>query len=153
MYRNMKRVSFFIVASLISIVAMAQGGGKNDRISSLRVAFITQRLQLSPEESQQFWPVYNQFTEKLQQIKSSVKPQKSLDDMSDADTEKMIFSQLDSEQRELDLRKEYYQKLRKVISVKKIARLFRAEQDFKAELVNRIKENRNERRQLRQGND
>ena len=126
---------------------------RNDRIAAQRIAFITQRLQLSPEESQQFWPIYNQYTDKVQQIRNFAKMEKPFDEMSDAETEKFLMNQIDKEQRELDLQKEYYQKLRKVISVKKLAKLYRAEQDFKGELLNRLKEIREERKQMRKGNN
>jgi ferritin len=126
---------------------------RNDRIAAQRIAFITQRLHLSPEESQQFWPIYNQYTDKIQQIRNSAKLEKTLDEMNDAETEKFLMNQIDKEQRELDLLKEYYQKLRKVISVKKLAYLYRAEQDFKGELLNRLKEMRDERKQMRKGNN
>ena len=91
----------------------------------------------------------NQYTEKLQQIRNSVKPEQSLDDMSDADTEKLIMAQMDKESRELDLRKEYYQKLKKVISVKKIAKLYKAERDFRGELLKQLQEVKQMRKDVR----
>lgn len=141
----MKKILIVCVSIVLSMSAFAQQG---KRVESMRIAFITQRLNLTPEESQQFWPVFNQFTEKMQQIKGG-KNEMPLDEMSDADTEKMILTEFDKESRELELKKEYYQKLKKVISVRKIAKLYRAERDFKNELVKYLKETRDERKQLK----
>lgn len=147
----MKKILFVLICltSVVGVFAQPQNGRVKERVEAQRVGFITQRLSLTPEESQAFWPVYNQYTEKLQQIRNSVKSEQSLDDMSDADTEKLIMAQMDKESRELDLRKEYYQKLKKVISVKKIAKLYKAERDFRGELLKQLQEVKQMRKDVR----
>lgn len=147
----MKKILFVLICltSAVGVFAQPQNGRVKERVEAQRVGFITQRLSLTPEESQAFWPVYNQYTEKLQQIRNSVKSEQSLDDMSDADTEKLIMAQMDKESRELDLRKEYYQKLKKVISVKKIAKLYKAERDFRGELLKQLQEVKQMRKDVR----
>ena len=118
----MKKI-FFALACLImvaNLLAQPMQNRMKERVEAQRIGFITQRVSLTPEESQQFWPIYNQYTDKMQQIRSSTKMEKTFDDMSDADVEKMLMSQMDKESRVLDLRKEYYQKFKKVISVKNL---------------------------------
>ncbi len=144
----MKRILFLLIC--ISLTVAATGQNAKNKLQAQRVAFITQRLNLTPEEAQQFWPVFNQYTEKLQQIRTAVKEEKTVDELSDTDTEKMILSEFDRESRELDLKKDLYQKLRKIISVKKIAKLHRAERDFKGMLIEKIQQNREKRNQMRQ---
>jgi hypothetical protein len=139
----MKKIIIVCLSIVLSVSAFAQQG---KRIEAMRIAFITQRLNLTSEEAQQFWPVFNQFSEKMQQIKGP-KSDTALEDMSDADAEKMILSEFDKEAKELELKKEYYQKLKKVLPVRKVAKLYRAERDFKNELVKYLKEAREERKQ------
>lgn len=151
----MKKI-FFAFACLImaaNLVAQPMQNRMKERVEAQRIGFITQRVNLTPEESQQFWPIYNEYTDKMRQIRSSNKGEKSFDDMSDADTEKMIMSQFDKESRVMDLRKEYYQKFKKVISVKKIAKLYKAEQDFKGEMLKQLQEMRQMRKNMRKGQD
>lgn len=143
----MKKITHIAFFLIVALCANAQPN--NDKIASHRVAFITQRLNLTPEEAQQFWPVFNQFSEKMQQIRQSAKPDKPLEDMTEADTEKLILADFDRDTRELELKKEYYQKLKKVIPIKKVAKLYRAERDFKAMLLERIQQNRENKKQLR----
>ncbi len=148
----MKKI-FFALACLImvaNLLAQPMQNRMKERVEAQRIGFITQRVSLTPEESQQFWPIYNQYTDKMQQIRSSTKMEKTFDDMSDADVEKMLMSQMDKESRVLDLRKEYYQKFKKVISVKKIAKLYIAEQDFKGEMLKQLQEMRQMRKNMRQ---
>ena len=143
----MKKLFFLILCTTFTISTFAQNKNK---LEAQRVAFITQRLNLTPEEAQQFWPIFNQYTEKLQQIRTSAKPEKTVDDMSEADAEKVILGEFDKDARELDLKKEYYQKLKKANSVKQIARLYKAERDFRSFLLEKIQQNRENRKQLRQ---
>jgi hypothetical protein len=139
---------------MISFSAFAQNMGEKvqDKIKIQRIAFMTQRLSLTETEAQQFWPIYNEYTLKLQQIRKQPKLEKPADELENADVEKMIIGQFDRQARELDLKKEYFQKLKTVISVKKIAKLYRAEKDFREELAQQLQELREikkERKRLR----
>ncbi len=148
----MKKIFFAFVCLFMVANVMAQQPIQNrlkERVEAQRIGFITQRVNLTPEESQQFWPIYNQYTDKMQQIRTSTKMDTSFDDMGDADIEKMIVSQMDKESRILDVRKEYYQKFKKIISVKKIAKLYKAEQDFKGEMLKQLQEMRQMKKNLR----
>ena len=138
----MKKILFITIclASVVNLSAQAKNGQIKERVEAQRIGFITQRLSLTPEESQQFWPIYNQYTEKIQQIRNSVKLEQAFDNMSEADAEKLIIAQMDKETRELDLRKEYYQKFKKVLSVQKIGKLYKAERDFRGELLRQLQE-------------
>jgi hypothetical protein len=148
----MKKILFLLIC-LTSVVGLFAQPNKNvrakERIAAQRVGFITQRLDLTPEESQQFWPIYNQYTEKLQEVRKAPKLEKPLDEMSDAETEKLIMSQMDRETKELELRKEYYQKFKTIISVKKIAKLYKAERDFRAELLKQLQEMKQMKKEAR----
>ncbi|MES2777639.1 MAG: hypothetical protein V4722_25905 [Bacteroidota bacterium] len=63
-----------IVALLIGIAPLlslhAQPEERNeDAIESLKIAFLTKQLELTPEEAQKFWPVYNQYTTELKKTR------------------------------------------------------------------------------------
>ena len=148
----MKQLFFvlFVFALSLNVSAQPNGNRLKNRVEAQRIGFITQRLSLTPEESQQFWPIYNQYTDKVKQIRNSVKMDKPIDELNDADAEKFILAQMDKETKELDLRKEYFQKFKTVISVKKIAKLYKAERDFRAEMLKQLQEVR-QMKQARKG--
>ena len=53
-----------ILVLLIGLSGYAQRDGRmNERIKAQKVAFITEKLSLTAEEAQQFWPIYNAFEE------------------------------------------------------------------------------------------
>jgi hypothetical protein len=141
-----KTVFLTIIWLLCSMAAFAQPG-KNmeqaeERIEAMRVAFITDKLRLTPEESQNFWPVYNQYQDELKGLRGKLRPKKEVFEMSDSEAENFIRDHLDMEQKELDLKRAYFERLRKVIPFRKIAMLGRLEQQFKEKLLQRIAERR-----------
>lgn len=143
----------FLIIFLLLIVsgldAQPRRGGNRDgsptreRIRAQRVAFITERLALTTEEAQRFWPVYNQFTDEWEQLKKQQNTlRKNAADklavISDADAAKMLEEELAIQQKMVDVQRKYQASLQKVISVKKVVMLYKAERDFKLELLKRL---------------
>jgi hypothetical protein len=121
----------------------APGMKRAEKIDALKAAFITKQLDLTPDEAEKFWPVYNQYQNEIQALNQSrmantnnAKP--DIDNMSDADVNKMIENELMYEQQQLDIRKKYVAQFEKVLSVKKVAKLFQAEKDFKLYLLHQM---------------
>jgi hypothetical protein len=108
------------------------------RVEARRAAFLSERLQLTPEEAQVFFPLFNEYMAKLKLIREQAKTEKQAEDLNDAEAEKAIAAQFDVETRIIDLKKEYYQKFKKVLSAKRIALLYEAQRKFKEELLNDV---------------
>ena len=92
----------------------SQGGNKRERIEALRVAFITQKLNLTPDESQKFWPVYNEYQDKLKSSRKEFKSQPTTF-ANDKEAQEYLGAELLLKQREFSLYKEYYEKIKKTI--------------------------------------
>lgn len=119
-------------------------------IKAQKTAFLTQRLDLSPEEAQKFWPVYNQFDKELEGVRNSMredhKDVKKDADLTEAEASAAIEKQLASRQKELDIRKKYVPEFKKAIGAVKTLRLAKAERDFRRELIKRVRQRIEERR-------
>ena len=59
----MKKYIFYLAFFLISTLSFGQET-EDEKIESLKTAFITEALSLTPEEAQAFWPIYNLFEDK-----------------------------------------------------------------------------------------
>lgn len=142
------RYSILVLILCVHFNLKAQRGGKmKDRIEPLKIAFITQKLNLTAEEAQKFWPVYNKFSDDLQKLRSSTKDKladelSELATMSDADAEKTLQEMVNFRINEAELIKKYAAEFKKVLPVKKVVMLYKAENDFKRELLKKLKENR-----------
>ncbi len=128
-----------LIVIIISSTVHAQGDPKaqnrRENLESVKIAFITKKLSLSPEEAQKFWPVYNQNQKELETLRSNHREQirksgDNIDEMSDGDVEKYIAKEMIFRQQELDLIKKHLESYKKVLPIKKVARLYRAEKEF-----------------------
>jgi hypothetical protein len=50
-----------MVGSISFANAQNGNGQRQEKIQALKIAFITQKLKLTPAEAEKFWPVYNQY--------------------------------------------------------------------------------------------
>ena len=116
-----------------------QNNGQNpgDRIESLRIAYISQQLNLTPQEAEKFWPVYNSYRNDLETLRKNFKG-------ADLTAEQ----QLDLEQKKLDLKKKYKPQFEVALGTEKMNQLYNLERKFQEKL----KEIREQRMQQRGAN-
>lgn len=145
------RYTIILIALLQPLFALSQESAESrkDKIESLRIAYITKELSLSTNEAQLFWPVYNQFQEELKIIRKNRKldimeAKINFDSMTDVEIAKMIDGDFQFQQLELDLRKKYVEEYKKVLPVRKVAKLLRAEHTFKIELLREFRNRQGE---------
>ncbi len=148
---KIKNYILILIATIFSFcrVSFAQDGELNgsvkEKLEAEKVAFITKKMDLTPAESQAFWPVYNQYRKELEATRQDKKDllhdtKKNYDNMTEAEIEKAISESFVMEQHELDLKKKYFLEFKKIISNRKIVKLYRAERQWTLLLVQRLKE-------------
>lgn len=134
----MKKI-FLLVAIALAGFLQANAQEGNEKIEAMKIAFITKRLQLTPEESQKFWPVYNQYEAEKKQIRQStigtVKDLKEDGDFTNAEAEQAITKYIEFKAKDLDLIKKYVAEFRKILPATKVAKLVTAEEHFKKMLT------------------
>lgn len=120
-------------------------GKNNEKIKMLKIAYITQELNLTEKEAQSFWPIYNRMTEEREVLLQAGKPKLNKDkmqDITDQEADKILNDQLIMEQKLLDLDKKYIQEFKSVLSASKILKLRKAERDFLHKVLRKIDEKR-----------
>ncbi|WP_231427068.1 MULTISPECIES: hypothetical protein [Pedobacter] len=141
----MKNLLFVALMFLLPATLLAQRT-KGEEIESLKIAFFTQKLDLSPEEAKVFWPIYNDMQteqnalrkERMQKM-ISYRKTTEIDNLSDAQVQSLITSEFDFKQRDLNLDKKYYNRLKSNLPIKVVGKFYRAQEGFKRELLNRFK--------------
>lgn len=116
---------------------------KKEKVEAMRIGFLTQKLDLSPEEAQKFWPVYNEFQKKRDELFKQKREQhknmkENIDSLSDKQVEAMVDAEMAFRQKNLDLEKEYHAKFKAVLPIKKVAKLYHAEEMFTQHLLQQI---------------
>ncbi|MFM9946663.1 MAG: hypothetical protein ACKV1O_01875 [Saprospiraceae bacterium] len=112
-----------------------------DKVQAARVAYITRWLNLTTQESERFWPLYNEYEGEMEKIRAKYKPFKRPEDMTDAEAERLIVSRFEMEQELLALKREYFQKFKTAIPTRKIVQFTIAEKEFRKELLRKMREN------------
>lgn len=148
-----------IAVALFSFYGLSQDGtprqSKKDKIEQLKIAYITKELDLTTEEAEKFWPVYNDMNDAIKAEKKARKTKSAelknnYETLSEKQIEEKTLAILDSEIAEAELKKDHTQKIAKVIGYKKTVKLYRVEKQFKKELLNRLN-NRHGQARPRQG--
>src|SRR5687768_4349301 len=109
-----------------------------EKIRAAHAAYITERLELSVSEAEKFWPVYREYSDKRRDVRLPLREAKR----KKADDKTLLDLDLKIKQQELDLEKEYTQKLQKLISAEKMIKLREAEIDFRKLILRQIERRR-----------
>ena len=130
----MKRLYISILFLFTVLCASAQTdppveNQKMQNIEALKIAFISRQLELTPDEAQRFWPVYNQYSNDIHVVVKN-----------DQDV-------LDRDQKILDIRKSYKDQFIRIIGPDRTNSLFEAEGKFRQLLIQAIQR----RQAMRQG--
>lgn len=112
-----------------------------DKVELLRVSFINKKLEFTNSEAEKFWPVYNEYNDKIKAIRKNLRQsyRKKSESLSEAEAEELYDLDLKSKQAELDVHKVYGEKLKNIIGVKKMVRLKMAEEEFKSTMIDVLK--------------
>ncbi|MDO1511369.1 hypothetical protein Q2T41_01655 [Maribacter confluentis] len=139
----------YIVILFMLFTAFSFSQNKKDweKIKSLKVAYITEKLSLDSREAQEFWPIYNEYEEKRHalgrkdhnEIRSKLK---NSDDLTEKDAKKLLALKISIEEDEEELDKALLLEVSKVTSAKKALLLLKAEEDFKRDLIKQYRHNK-----------
>ena len=120
---------------------VGQPGGRLSQLDNAKIAFITSRLTLSQDQAQRFWPVYNEFVGRRRELNRSARLLRrdagSLS-LSDAQLRDNFNQDFAIRQQQLNLEKEYFERVQKVLTLRQVAQLYQAERDFTKEVLQRV---------------
>ena len=135
----------FLLVLLTTNFSYSQGNlfkDKKEQIRSLKIGYITTELDLSTDEATKFWPLFNAFETKQQEIRQQklknflARLDKDvIDKMSEKEAQNLV-SQMESTEEDLfQLRKKFVANLKLVLPAVKILKLKKAEEQFSKKLL------------------
>lgn len=141
----MKKI-ILILTLVFSTLAIAQRPNR-EQIKSLKIAFITEQLDLSAKEAQQFWPIYNSYEDGMETLRRQERKllgdlKNRFDQLTEKEGETALNTLSKTAQDKLDIKERLILELKSVLSSKKILKLLKAEEDFKHNLLRKMKERR-----------
>ena len=147
----MKRLIIITIFSVLGTSVFAQNQQAKEKIESARIGFKTERLGLSPEQAERFWPLYNEYRHRNQDASKSFRQFKAgldRDGPTEEEIRRLVELELALKQQRLDLEKEFSKRMLEVISTQQVASLREAERDFRGILLRRLQQARQQ--QVRQ---
>lgn len=148
--KHMKLFTAVIAAFMIfTATSSAQPKEKNNwhqKMQSEMIAFITAELELTPEEAQVFWPVYNQIAKTKSESHKTVAAaykvlKEALDNenASDEQVNRLLDEYLAAKKANNDSDKGEVEKYRKILPAKKVAKLYTAQEKFRRNHIRNFK--------------
>lgn len=141
----MRRIGYTVLFIVFaSVVVVAQPDGRRmQRVHAIKVAYLTDKLQLTSEQSARFWPIYNRFEEDRMNLIRMYKKNKGFNERgADEDPMRSLDNDIEMQEKMLDLRKKYKDEFLKIISAQQLVTLIESEREFKKLLLQQIKERR-----------
>jgi len=119
-----------------------------EKIKSLKVAFFTERLELSSSEAEAFWPVYNEYETQINSLRKTERSEfrgklRNLETMSEKDAEKLLQKYIDLQEKKQKEQQVFVEKMTGILSAKKTILLLKTEEDFKKQLIKQYRQRRN----------
>ena len=118
-----------------------------ERIESMRIAFFTEKLSLTPQEAEKFWPVFRDYTNRKEKINVDNRNlfryiMRNGDYLSEKEVNESLEKHLSLQKEETELSEVFNQKFLEILPAKKVLKIYLAENQFKAYILNQIKDNR-----------
>ncbi len=129
-------------------VSSAQEKGdqeKGERIQQLKIAFISERLDLSREQAEKFWPIFNDFDGQKMNIRKQLKDfHKKMKDgiVAEKELTDAINKMTELRTQEAQVDKQLLLEVLPVIGADKTQRLIGLEEDFRKKLMDKFREKR-----------
>ncbi len=153
---KLKLIPLLLILTLIFAgnISAQNGNKKQERrkkIEVRRVTFITEKLQLTVEEAQTFWPLYNEYKTKRQKTnlvkREAMKNfRQNKETLTDTEIEKLSDEFIAAKLQEAQLRQEYHNKFKNTLPIKKVLKLYQAEEQFKTLLIREMKKKRGQKK-------
>jgi len=140
----MKKLLLILILTL-SISSFAQDKNRKERIKALKIAFITERLELTETEAQKFWPIYNAFDAENQKLRRETvgKFRKAdFDSMSESEAKNLVEVMMKTDAEKHELKQQFAKDLLKVLPAKKIILLKATEDAFNRRMMEQFKKHR-----------
>ena len=134
-------VAIFWLASLSADAQPNPQENWKEKMESVKIAFLTSEIGLTPTEAQNFWPIYNAVSEEIDKamystFSSYMELEKAINEnKSDKEVSKCLERYLDALNSQDEIRSESVDKYKKILPERKVAKIFVAEEKFRRQHI------------------
>lgn len=137
------RIIFLLMILMFPIISLDAQNTNLEKLNNYRIGFFTKKLNLTSQEAEKFWPVYNEYQSQRNQIqteKMKINRQFNQNEssLSDKQLEDMGDKFVDLIVQESNLAVDFHKKLKEVLAPSKVIRYYQAENQYKLQLLNEL---------------
>ena len=138
-------VSFMVFTISLNAQETQSKLDKEQELKSQKIAFFTNKIGLTPEEAQIFWPIYNDYWAKKNKIIADRKEKMTYfadhsENMSNDEMIKYADQYIRYEMELAELLDEYHKEFKKILPINKVMKIYLADYEFKTYLLKKIRE-------------
>jgi len=143
------KLCFIIVFCLSHQLIYGQASKVKTNLDSQKIAFYTSKIELTVEESQDFWAVYNEMENEIKALKSKnahgkmILINKKYLELSDYELEEILDSKLKMGKDLMDIKIKYHEKFKEILPIQKVAKYYQSTKEFKKIQSERKKQHSN----------
>ncbi|MGN7819923.1 hypothetical protein ACTJJB_07310 [Chitinophaga sp. 22536] len=149
----MKRFNFKIIGivllMLTSAITQAQKPASDEaaeKIKNLQMQYLSQKLNLSADEAEKFWPVYKNYTKEVETLIAERHNKRQQDRALPGDPDDIARRNMDNdlgyEKRMYDIRSRYTNEFQRVLPARKAGAVFKSEREFRTIMLNHLNNQR-----------
>jgi hypothetical protein len=118
------------------------GGGREEidpeRLQTARIAYITTRINLKPEQAEKFWPVFNAFTSSRETLMRTIGDlSRGAETIAEEDAKSKLNQKLQLQQKLVDEEKVFISEASKILTYRQLLLLQNIARDFNRYLYDR----------------
>lgn len=148
----MKRtITFLLIILTFSVTRSAAQNANRERLNNYKIGFFTKKLNLTSEEAEKFWPVYNEYQDQknsiqIERVKLIRDFKLNENNLSNAQLTEIGDKFVNSLAQESSLAVSFHKKLKEVLLPAKVITYYQAENQYKAQLLNELQNVRQQQR-------
>ncbi|MDR5590039.1 hypothetical protein [Christiangramia sp. SM2212] len=135
---------FIVLISSIQMIGQEEDrDAQRERIKALKVAFLTQELNLTDKLAERFWPIYNDYETKRRELHAREHIElENVECMNEDTANDLLNEYLTIENEEYKIKKQLFKELKEIISAKDIIKLHKLEDEFHKKLIKEYRSKR-----------
>ena len=143
-------ITIFLASRPFGIFAQNNENERQERWERFRaekVAFLTNKLDLKPEEAQKFWPIYNEMEKERSEVQDSRhnldrQVREATEKLTDTEIIKLTREYVSNMEEEGALATKYNEKFLKILPPQKVLILYKAENEFRMYMIKKFRDQR-----------
>lgn len=141
------RITVLITLFAFSLSMVTAQNPNRERLDAYKIAFFTKKMNLTPQEAEKFWPVYNEHQNQRNQLQVEKQTLMKTFNQGESTLSDQQMTELGNKYceilvKESEIAVAFHKKLQEILPPAKVIRLYQAENQYRLQLLNELQDKR-----------